>query len=127
MLRGCEGATHDEWLCPCLVPRRNTYSVLNALAGHYNSFGATAPIPKKRLERVLKVRAWAGHGLRKGQMAGALGWLAVRANDASGGFGKEVLLPPVARQEGWAKRGCGVRAWGPCMFLACKCVSARHW
>lgn len=32
----------------------NTYSALNALAGHYNSFGATAPIPKKRLERLTK-------------------------------------------------------------------------
>ncbi|KAJ9516691.1 hypothetical protein QJQ45_015156, partial [Haematococcus lacustris] len=32
-----------------------TYSVLNALAGHYNSFGATAPIPKKRMERITKV------------------------------------------------------------------------
>eukprot|EP00798_Chlamydomonas_sp_ICE-L_P006533 gene6533-3175_t len=31
-----------------------TYSALNALAGHYNSFGATAPLPKKRLERVNK-------------------------------------------------------------------------
>jgi hypothetical protein len=33
----------------------NTYSALNALAGHYNSFGATAPIPKKRLDRLTKV------------------------------------------------------------------------
>ncbi|KAG2495933.1 hypothetical protein HYH03_005864 [Edaphochlamys debaryana] len=32
----------------------NTYSALNALAGHFNSFGATAPIPKKRLERLQK-------------------------------------------------------------------------
>ncbi|KAF6264532.1 photosystem II Pbs27-domain-containing protein, partial [Scenedesmus sp. NREL 46B-D3] len=32
----------------------NTYSALNALAGHYNSFGATAPIPKKRLDRLQK-------------------------------------------------------------------------
>eukprot|EP00879_Flechtneria_rotunda_P001299 GHRR01001448.1.p1 GENE.GHRR01001448.1~~GHRR01001448.1.p1 ORF type:complete len:185 (+),score=53.32 GHRR01001448.1:137-691(+) len=32
----------------------NTYSALNALAGHYNSFGATTPIPKKRLERLTK-------------------------------------------------------------------------
>lgn len=35
--------------------RRNTYSALNAIAGHYNSFGADAPLPKKRLERVQKV------------------------------------------------------------------------
>ena len=26
----------------------NTYSALNALAGHFNSFGATAPIPKNK-------------------------------------------------------------------------------
>lgn len=39
------------WRAVC----RNTYSALNALAGHYNSFGATAPIPKKRLERLTKV------------------------------------------------------------------------
>ncbi|KAF5828803.1 photosystem II Pbs27-domain-containing protein [Dunaliella salina] len=31
-----------------------TYSILNALAGHFNSFGPTAPIPKKRLERIEK-------------------------------------------------------------------------
>jgi len=32
----------------------NTYSVLNALAGHFNSFGPTANIPKKRLDRIRK-------------------------------------------------------------------------
>lgn len=32
----------------------NTYSALNAVAGHINSFGPTAPIPKKRLDRVIK-------------------------------------------------------------------------
>ncbi|KXZ50584.1 hypothetical protein GPECTOR_16g759 [Gonium pectorale] len=37
-----------------LAPRSNTYSALNALAGHFNSFGATTPIPKKRLERLQK-------------------------------------------------------------------------
>ena len=31
-----------------------TYSALNAVAGHFNSFGADAPLPKKRLERVIK-------------------------------------------------------------------------
>ena len=35
--------------------RSNTYSALNALAGHYNNFGTQAPIPKKRLERLVKV------------------------------------------------------------------------
>ena len=32
----------------------NTYSALNAVAGHINSFGPEAVLPKKRLERVLK-------------------------------------------------------------------------
>lgn len=32
----------------------NTYSALNTLAGHYNSFGVQAPVPKKRLERLNK-------------------------------------------------------------------------
>ena len=31
----------------------NLYSAVNALAGHYNSFGPTARIPKKRLDRVV--------------------------------------------------------------------------
>ncbi|KAK9846515.1 hypothetical protein WJX81_005765 [Elliptochloris bilobata] len=31
-----------------------TYAAVNALAGHYNSFGPTAPLPKKRLERLRK-------------------------------------------------------------------------
>ena len=37
--------------------RRNVYSAVNALAGHYNNFGTSAPVPKKRLERLVKVRA----------------------------------------------------------------------
>ena len=39
----------------------NMYSALNAIAGHYNNFGTTAPIPKKRLDRLIKVstgRGW---------------------------------------------------------------------
>mmetsp|Transcript_28069 Transcript_28069/g.72184 ORF Transcript_28069/g.72184 Transcript_28069/m.72184 type:complete len:183 (-) Transcript_28069:138-686(-) len=32
----------------------NMYSVLNAISGHYNSFGPEAPIPKKRLDRITK-------------------------------------------------------------------------
>ncbi|PRW32896.1 Photosystem II repair PSB27- chloroplastic [Chlorella sorokiniana] len=32
----------------------NVYSAVNAMAGHLNSFGPTAPVPKKRLERMLK-------------------------------------------------------------------------
>ena len=34
----------------------NTYAAVNAMAGHLNSFGATAPLPKKRLERMVKAR-----------------------------------------------------------------------
>ena len=33
---------------------RNTYSALNPVAGHYNSFGADTPLPKKRFDRVVK-------------------------------------------------------------------------
>lgn len=48
---------HGNTLSPYVfVLCSNTYSALNALAGHYNSFGATAPIPKKRLDRLTKVR-----------------------------------------------------------------------
>merc|ERR1712078_221305 len=31
----------------------NMYSAVNALSGHYNTFGPSAPVPKKRLDRVL--------------------------------------------------------------------------
>ena len=30
------------------------YSAVNALSGHFNSFGPTSPVPKKRLDRVLQ-------------------------------------------------------------------------
>jgi len=30
------------------------YSVLNAISGHYNSFGPEAPIPRKLLDRITK-------------------------------------------------------------------------
>ncbi|KAK9814214.1 hypothetical protein WJX72_002368 [[Myrmecia] bisecta] len=45
----------------------NTYSALNALAGHYNSFGLTAPLPKKRLERITKELADAEKALARGR------------------------------------------------------------
>jgi photosystem II Psb27 protein len=32
----------------------NTYTTLNALAGHFNSFGNSQPLPKKRFERAVK-------------------------------------------------------------------------
>merc|ERR1712100_735831 len=31
----------------------NMYSAVNALSGHFNTFGLSAPVPKKRLDRVL--------------------------------------------------------------------------
>lgn len=31
----------------------NLYSALNAMSGHYNSFGPTSNIPKKRLDRIV--------------------------------------------------------------------------
>ena len=35
-------------------PCSNTYSALNAVAGHYNNFGTKYPLPAKRAERALK-------------------------------------------------------------------------
>jgi photosystem II Psb27 protein len=32
----------------------NMYSAVNALSGHFNNFGPNAPIPKKRLDRLLQ-------------------------------------------------------------------------
>jgi hypothetical protein len=43
----------------------NTYSAVNAVAGHLNSFGPTAPIPKKRLERLIKVGPCLRAGVRR--------------------------------------------------------------
>lgn len=34
----------------------NTYAAVNAITGHINSFGYTQPLPKKRSERIVKVR-----------------------------------------------------------------------
>ena len=34
----------------------NLYSAVNALAGHWNSFGADAPVPKKRIGRIEQVQ-----------------------------------------------------------------------
>jgi Photosystem II Pbs27 len=34
----------------------NMYSAVNALAGHWNSFGPDAPVPKKRMARITKVQ-----------------------------------------------------------------------
>lgn len=35
----------------------NMYSAVNALAGHWTSFGSDAPVPKKRMARISKVRS----------------------------------------------------------------------
>ncbi|GBF95184.1 photosystem II repair protein, chloroplastic [Raphidocelis subcapitata] len=45
----------------------NTYSVCNTLAGHYNSFGTKAPLPKKRLERLNKELEDASKLLERGR------------------------------------------------------------
>lgn len=58
---GVRGATND-WVAKYRRDQSfsgklsygNTYSALNAVAGHINSFGADVPLPKKRLDRVTK-------------------------------------------------------------------------
>ena len=47
----CELRSHAR---PFVVCFRNTYSALNAVAGHYNNFGTKYPLPAKRAERALK-------------------------------------------------------------------------
>lgn len=44
-----------------------TYTVLNALAGHFNSFGNNAPLPKKRLDRIVKEVSDAQKQLARGR------------------------------------------------------------
>lgn len=46
----------------------NVYSAVNAMAGHLNSFGPTAPVPKKRLERMIKARAVQGLARRSANL-----------------------------------------------------------
>eukprot|EP01018_Ginkgo_biloba_P026449 Gb_23437 [translate_table: standard] len=45
----------------------NMYSVLNALSGHYISFGPTSPIPTKRKARILEEVDTAEKALSKGR------------------------------------------------------------
>ena len=45
----------QQWTDVFCVLCSTTYSAVNALAGHFNSFGLTAPVPKKRLDRIQKV------------------------------------------------------------------------
>ena len=45
----------------------NMYSALNAIAGHYNSFGTNYPIPKKRLDRIIQECEVAEKALAKGR------------------------------------------------------------
>lgn len=44
-----------------------SYTILNALAGNFNSFGNTAPIAKKRLERISKELTDANRLLSRGR------------------------------------------------------------
>jgi hypothetical protein len=46
----------DASLYCAISPCSNTYSALNAVAGHYNNFGTKYPLPVKRAERALKAR-----------------------------------------------------------------------
>eukprot|EP00270_Netrium_digitus_P005816 TRINITY_DN1780_c0_g1_i2.p1 TRINITY_DN1780_c0_g1~~TRINITY_DN1780_c0_g1_i2.p1 ORF type:complete len:186 (-),score=39.23 TRINITY_DN1780_c0_g1_i2:41-598(-) len=45
----------------------NMYSVLNAISGHYISFGPTYPIPKKRADRILEEVTIAEKALSRGR------------------------------------------------------------
>ena len=45
----------------------NMYSALNAIAGHYNSFGTNYPLPKKRLDRIIQECEVAEKALAKGR------------------------------------------------------------
>lgn len=45
----------------------NMYSVLNAISGHYISFGPTYPIPKKRLDRIVEEVDIAERALGRGR------------------------------------------------------------
>lgn len=46
---------------------RDVYSALNAVSGHYVSFGPTAPIPAKRKARILEEVDTAEKALRRGR------------------------------------------------------------
>lgn len=46
---------------------RDIYSALNAVSGHYISFGPTAPIPAKRRQRILEEIDTAEKALQRGR------------------------------------------------------------
>ncbi|KAJ4801635.1 photosystem II family protein [Rhynchospora pubera] len=46
---------------------RDMYSALNAVSGHYISFGPTAPIPAKRKQRILEEMDTAEKALQRGR------------------------------------------------------------
>jgi photosystem II Psb27 protein len=46
---------------------RDMYSALNAVSGHYVSFGPTAPIPAKRKQRILEEMDTAEKALLRGR------------------------------------------------------------
>ena len=52
--KGAHGRRQNSKTNLKILKNRNTYSALNAVAGHYNSFGSDTPLPKKRLDRVMK-------------------------------------------------------------------------
>eukprot|EP00262_Sarcandra_glabra_P011897 TRINITY_DN2942_c3_g1_i1.p1 TRINITY_DN2942_c3_g1~~TRINITY_DN2942_c3_g1_i1.p1 ORF type:complete len:185 (+),score=24.28 TRINITY_DN2942_c3_g1_i1:36-557(+) len=49
------------------VSFRDMYSALNAVSGHYISFGPTAPIPAKRKDRILEEVETAEKALKRGR------------------------------------------------------------
>nr|GMD33444.1 photosystem II repair protein PSB27-H1, chloroplastic [Ipomoea batatas] len=49
------------------VSFRDMYSALNAVSGHYISFGPTAPIPAKRKQRILEEMDTAEKALQRGR------------------------------------------------------------
>ncbi|CAA0819884.1 Photosystem II repair protein PSB27-H1-chloroplastic, partial [Striga hermonthica] len=46
---------------------RDMYSAINAVSGHYISFGPTAPIPPKRKQRILEEMETAEKALLRGR------------------------------------------------------------
>lgn len=60
----------------------NVYSAVNAMAGHLNSFGPTAPVPKKRLERMIKVGAAGSGGGQRPSLSHFCGCVACAAATA---------------------------------------------
>lgn len=112
--------------------------MLNALAGHYNSFGTSAPIPKKRLERLTKVCTTTGEGPggRGGAGVGGSARTAMaavlRTGMATQGLAVAVVMH--ARVSRWAGQPpvapaatCEGADLTPCPLLAPLALHCRSW